>query len=193
MTDLFSKKVLVLDKTYQPMRIVDLRGAIYLVFREAANVIDSDYNVFDLREWITHSEIRMTIDSDFKALRSVDSAFGVPDVLIMRHYKQKQIRQSICTKKNVNFRDLNICQYCQVKLTYRESTIDHVVPVCKGGGLTWGNVVTACRSCNNKKGDKDLDKSGMKLYNDPKPLFWDRGWFKRFEQRYPNDVWKRFL
>ena len=75
MTDLFSKKVLVLDKTYQPMRIVDLRGAIYLVFREVANVIDEDYNVFDLKEWVHHSECRYGVDVDFKALRSVDSVW----------------------------------------------------------------------------------------------------------------------
>ena len=193
MTDLFSKKVLVLDKTYQPMRIVDLRGAIYLVFREVANVIDEEYNIFNLNEWIRHSEVRYNIDSEFKALRSVDSFFGVPEVLIMKNFKQKHVRKSQCTKKNVNFRDLYVCQYCQKRLSQGSATIDHVVPVSKGGGLTWKNVVTACRDCNNKKGDKDLDKCGMRLYTKPKPLYFDRGWFKRYEQRYPNSIWKRFL
>ena len=193
MTELFSKKVLVLDKTYQPMRIIDLRGAIYLVFREAANVIDADYNVFTLREWMHHSKCRHNIDADFQALRSVDSAFGVPDVLIMKNFKQRHVRQSNCTKKNVNVRDLYICQYCAAQLSQSKATIDHVIPASKGGQLTWDNAVTACRECNNKKGDKDLDKSGMKLYNNPKPLYWDRGWFKRYESRYPNEVWKRFL
>jgi 5-methylcytosine-specific restriction endonuclease McrA len=190
---MFNKRILVLDKNYQPIRIVDLRGAIYLVFREAANVIDADYNVFNLREWITHSEIRISIDSEFKALRSVDSAFGVPDVVILKHFKQKYTRQSICTKKNIGFRDLYICQYCSEKLTRSESTIDHIVPVSKGGKLTWTNVVTSCRDCNNKKGNKDLDKSGLMLSNRPKPLFWDRSYFARYEKRYPNPVWKRFL
>ena len=190
---MFNKRVLVLDKNYQPIRIVDLKGAIYLVFREAANVIDADYNVFNLKEWIAHSEIRHTIDSEFKALRSVDSAFGIPDVVILKSFKQKHIRQSICTKKNIGFRDLYVCQYCSAKLTHSESTIDHVVPVSKGGKLTWTNVVTSCRDCNNKKGNKDLDKSGLMLSNKPKPLFWDRSYFIRYEQRYPNPVWKRFL
>lgn len=193
MTDLFSKKVLVLDKTYQPMRIVDLRGAIYLVFREVANVIDEDYNVFDLKEWVHHSECRYGVDVDFKALRSVDSVFGIPDVLIMKNFKQRNARQSNCTKRNVNIRDLYTCQYCAKQLTSSKATIDHVIPASKGGKLTWYNAVTACRDCNNKKGDKDLDKCGMKLYNQPKPLYLDRGWFKRYEQRYPNEVWKRFL
>ena len=193
MTDLFSKKVLVLDKTYQPMRIVNLKCAIYLLFREVANVIDQDYNVFNLQEWLKHSECRYGIDSEFKALRSVDSVFGIPDVLIMKNFKQKHVRASYCTKKNVNYRDLHICQYCAAQLTHKQATVDHVVPASKGGKLTWENAVTACRDCNNKKGDKDLDKSGMKLYNKPKPLMYDRGWFKRYEERYPNKSWKRFL
>lgn len=193
MTELFSKKVLVLDKTYQPMRIVDLRGAIYLIFREVANVIDQDYNTFNLREWLRHSECRYGVDSEFKALRSVDSVFGIPEVLIMKNFKQRHIRASHCTKKNVNFRDLYVCQYCTKKLSHKEATVDHVVPVSKGGDLTWENVVTACRDCNNKKSDKDLDKSGMKLYNKPKPLMYDRSWFIRYEKRYPNEAWKRFL
>lgn len=190
---MFNKRVLVLDKNYQPIRIVDLRGAIYLVFREAANVIDSDYNVFKLREWITHSEIRISIDSEFKALRSVDSAFGVPDVVMLKSFKQKRVRESICTKKNVSFRDLNVCQYCAKGLTHAESTIDHVVPVSKGGGLVWDNVVTSCRDCNNRKGNKDLDKSGLMLLNKPKPLLWDRNYFLKYEKRYPNPIWRRFL
>ena len=190
---MLSKRVLVLDRNYQPIRIVDLKGAIYLVFREAANVIDADYNVFNLKEWISHSEIRISIDSEFKALRSVDSAFGVPDVVILKNFKQKKVRESICTKKNVGFRDLNTCQYCAKKLSHSETTIDHVVPVSKGGQLIWGNVVASCRDCNNKKGNKDLDKSGLMLLNRPRPLLWDRGYFLRYEKRYPNPVWRRFL
>jgi len=53
---LMNKKILVLDRNYQPIRIVNVRGAIYLVFREAANVIDEDYYVFELQEWLRHSK-----------------------------------------------------------------------------------------------------------------------------------------
>ena len=83
---MLENRVLVLDKNYQPVRIVNVRGAIYLVFREAANVIDEDYNIFELGEWIRHSKHRIKIDKEFKALRSVDSAFGVPSVIISVSY-----------------------------------------------------------------------------------------------------------
>jgi hypothetical protein len=190
---LFSKKILVLDKNYQPIRIINLKGAIYLVFRGAAAVIDKEYNIYELNKWLEYSKEMLTEDKDFKALRSVDSAFGVPDVVILKEFKQRQVRKSYCTKKNVNFRDLFTCQYCSEELTYALSTIDHVVPVSKGGGHTWDNLVTCCRNCNNKKGDKDLDKTGFTLLNKPKPLFWDRGYFRKYESRYPNEIWRKFL
>ncbi len=183
----------MLDKNYQPIRIVNLKGAIYLIFREVAHVLDQDYNIFNLQEWLRHSELRHNVDEDFKALRSVNSAFGIPEVLKLKHFKQRKARKSSCTKNNIAFRDLHICQYCGKCLTHAGSTIDHIVPVSKGGTLSWDNVVTACKECNNKKGNKDLDKSGLMLLNIPKPLFWDREYFRKYERRFPNEVWKRFL
>jgi 5-methylcytosine-specific restriction endonuclease McrA len=48
----------------------------------------------------------------------------------------------------------------------KDLSLDHVVPRSKGGKLTWTNTVTACLSCNSKKGQtapQDLGKIGMKL------------------------------
>ena len=48
----------------------------------------------------------------------------------------------------------------------KDLSLDHVVPRSKGGKLTWTNTVTACLSCNSKKGQtapQDLAKIGMKL------------------------------
>jgi len=193
MTNLFNTKCLVLDRNYQPIRIVDLRGAIYLIFREVANVINQDYKKFNLQEWISHSEEQYKNNTNFRALRSVNSAFGIPDVVILKNFRQKNPRIPACTKNNIIFRDLYRCQYCETKLRHPETTIDHVVPVSKGGVLSWENAVTSCRTCNNKKGNKDLDKCGLMLSNIPKPLLWDRKYFRRYEERFPNEAWKRFL
>jgi hypothetical protein len=40
------------------------------------------------------------------------------------------------------------CAYCGGKF----ESLDHIVPVCQGGGTTAVNVVPACRPCNNRKG-----------------------------------------
>jgi 5-methylcytosine-specific restriction endonuclease McrA len=44
-----------------------------------------------------------------------------------------------------------LCHYCGRKVPVRELTMDHIVPIIRGGRSTRGNVVPACKDCNNKK------------------------------------------
>ncbi len=44
-----------------------------------------------------------------------------------------------------------ICNYCGQKFAPKELTMDHVVPVARGGTSTQGNIVPACKDCNAKK------------------------------------------
>lgn len=46
------------------------------------------------------------------------------------------------------------CAYCGWQMTYEESTLDHVIPLSKGGSNTIENIVLACRPCNEFKGDR---------------------------------------
>lgn len=57
------------------------------------------------------------------------------------------------------------CRYCG---STTGLTIDHVVPLSKGGKWVWENLVTACTKCNSKKGSKSLKQLGWKLKNKPK-------------------------
>lgn len=60
-------------------------------------------------------------------------------------------------------RDLRVCAYCGKVFSTDKLTRDHIIPVSKGGMDTWQNCVTACSTCNHKKGNKLLEKCGMKL------------------------------
>lgn len=44
-----------------------------------------------------------------------------------------------------------ICHYCGEKFQPKELTLDHIVPVARGGRSTKGNCVPACKECNNQK------------------------------------------
>lgn len=44
-----------------------------------------------------------------------------------------------------------VCHYCHHKVPPQELTMDHLVPVARGGRSTRGNVVPACKSCNSRK------------------------------------------
>jgi 5-methylcytosine-specific restriction endonuclease McrA len=44
-----------------------------------------------------------------------------------------------------------ICHYCGRNVGAENLTMDHVIPVSRGGRSTRGNCVPACKDCNNKK------------------------------------------
>ena len=57
-------------------------------------------------------------------------------------------------RKTPYFQELfrkGICHYCGGHFPPEELTWDHIVPVARGGRSTKGNMVVACRSCNQKK------------------------------------------
>lgn len=191
---ILNEKVLVLDKNFRPIRITNVRGAIYLVFREAANVIDSDYNIFTLNEWLRHSRHRTEMrDIDFRVLRSVNNVFGIPSTIILKNYIQRKVRTPACTKMNVFIRDMYECQYCGVKLPQGHATVDHIIPRSKGGALTWENAATSCRDCNNLKGSKTLLQCNMKLLKRPRPLSFDIKFFRYYAKRFRKAEWYMFL
>jgi 5-methylcytosine-specific restriction endonuclease McrA len=43
------------------------------------------------------------------------------------------------------------CHYCGKSVTPRELTMDHIMPIARGGKSAKGNIVTACKTCNSKK------------------------------------------
>ena len=44
-----------------------------------------------------------------------------------------------------------VCHYCGQQVGAANLTMDHVVPVARGGRSTRGNCVPCCKECNNKK------------------------------------------
>lgn len=59
-------------------------------------------------------------------------------------------------------RDQCICQYCHKAIeNHEEFELDHVIPLSKGGRDNYRNIVTSCRACNQKKGDKLPHEAGF--------------------------------
>ncbi len=44
-----------------------------------------------------------------------------------------------------------VCYYCEQPTLPKELTMDHIVPISRGGRSTKGNVVPSCKECNNNK------------------------------------------
>jgi len=62
--------------------------------------------------------------------------------------KARELRQSQWWR---NKRAQGRCAYCQGRFTPDELTMDHIVPLARGGRSTRGNVVPCCKMCNNRK------------------------------------------
>ena len=98
-----------------------------------------------------------------KIVHSPSFSMKLPSVIALKSYI-KPISNPNFTRFNVFLRDKFSCQYCGSK---KELTFDHLLPRSKGGKTDWDNVVTACSSCNVKKGGRLLNKSGMSLNQAP--------------------------
>jgi 5-methylcytosine-specific restriction endonuclease McrA len=44
-----------------------------------------------------------------------------------------------------------VCYFCKRKVAPKKLTMDHIVPIIRGGKSTKGNSVPVCKECNNKK------------------------------------------
>ena len=70
-----------------------------------------------------------------------------------RHIKRERARAREL-RNTPYFRNLfqqGICHYCGGHFPPDELTMDHIVPVVRGGRSTRGNVVVCCKECNNAK------------------------------------------
>ena len=125
-----------------------------------------------------------------KEVRSEKESFLLPSVVftnkIINPTSAKTIR---CNKKNLFYRDSGICQYCSIHLSLDESTIDHVVPKSKNGKHEWTNVVISCYKCNQKKGNKLLEKTSMILKSQPKRVLYHE---IILGQQDFNSAWKQY-
>ena len=73
-------------------------------------------------------------------------------------------------------------------------TIDHIIPVSKGGLNTWENLITACVPCNQKKSNKTIQESGMIMHFKPYKPIWSAEYLLQLSQiSFVKNDWKDFL
>lgn len=123
-------------------------------------------------------------------VRSSSWETKVPAVIMLKQmYRRK--RNPRFSRYNVYLRDMFTCQYCTTQFPQSQLTLDHVLPMSKGGKTTWDNIVTACYKCNN---DKD-SHTHIKPKNMPyQPDYYELANKRKqidFDIRHPS--WEAFL
>ncbi len=132
------EQTLILNASAEPLTFVPVRRAIVLILKERAEILESHV------ERRIHSERR-----------------EYPYPLVIRLVKYVEIPKrfrSVVSNPVLFARDSYTCQYCgRHKLDFKRRerlTREHVKPISRGGKDTWDNVVTACSTCNHKKGNR---------------------------------------
>jgi 5-methylcytosine-specific restriction endonuclease McrA len=139
--------VLVLNASYEPLRIVSVRRAMILLLQHKAELVEAAA----------------------QRLRAQGATFEVPLVVrLVRYVAIPRHRRLPCSRRGVIVRDRETCQYCGAQPGRARLTIDHVVPRSQGGTTTWENVVAACEACNHRKGSRTPQQAGMVLASAPR-------------------------
>lgn len=166
--------VLVLNKLWMAVRVIDARRAFSLLCRDLAEVIrvdDGSYAGYDFESWTEVSSLRDGYESispeDYEWVRTVRLELAVPKVIRLLGYDRLP-RQSVkLNRRNIFARDRNLCQFCGRSFPTSELSLDHVVPRSQGGESSWTNLVCACTRCNARKGGRTPEQARMKLIRKP--------------------------
>lgn len=188
--------VLVLNRSYMAVHVIEARRAFTLLCREMAEVIDLDdgnYANYNFDSWRAICEFRsQNKQPNEDWIRSVHFEILVPRVVRLLHYDRVPTHRLRFNRRNLFARDGHRCQYCGRNMPTSQLSIDHVMPRSRGGETSWENVVCACVKCNVKKGGRTPQEARMTLICTPRrpkhsPLL-------AYKLRNPKyESWKGFL
>ncbi len=138
-----NEPVLHLNANFAPLNVCSTRRAVELVFMGKAELILNGRG----------------------AIHTIRQDYPRPSVLRLGYMVKRPRPRVRLSKREIFRRDSHICQYCGSN--GRRLTLDHVIPRHKGGDHLWTNLVTACASCNLKKGGRTIQEARMSLRRPP--------------------------
>jgi len=149
-----NSRCLVLNADYTPLIIVDWKRAMIWLTTENSNIEIIDFYKDDFIQGTAGKQ------------------YPIPCVIRSKVYYRLNNQRVNFSRKNVFIRDNFECQYCGSNMSQVSLTYDHIIPKSvwnrnNGSPTNWTNIVTACISCNNKKGNRTPEQAKMKLLNKP--------------------------
>ena len=167
-----SANVLVLNRYFVAVHVVNVRRTLGLLFRQMAEVIhqeDGQFANYDFESWVIVSELRAEDKQPHEDwIRAVNFELQVPRVIRLLRFERVPQQSLRFNRRNLLARDGHRCQYCQRNFPPGQLSLDHVFPRSRGGQTTWDNVVTSCLKCNVQKGGRTPKEAHMKLLTKPK-------------------------
>ncbi len=165
------ENVLLLNASYEPLRVINWKRALCLLFAGKVEVLE-EYG---------------------REIRSISLTIRLPSVVRLLTLIRVKARGVKFSRQHIYARDQYECQYCGRRLPPGELTYDHVVPRSRGGETDWDNIVTCCIPCNRRKGGKPLEQSGLRLLRPPKKPAWSPYVSLTLGLHDPPDSWRHYL
>jgi hypothetical protein len=144
--------ILRLDTAGEPIRWIPWQIAVCLYSR-------------DMVAW-TAGESVLTFHGGICRETGMQSSIDVNSIIAVKRSKiSKYCQRGIppLNNRELFLRDGNLCMYCGIEYPDQHLTRDHVLPISRGGVDRWSNVVTACKSCNTRKGNRTPEESCIAL------------------------------
>ncbi|MFN8140038.1 MAG: HNH endonuclease [Fimbriimonadales bacterium] len=161
--------VLLLNCNYEPLHVCSLMRAVALLMKGKVEVLHLNGHT----------------------VRTTGTEFRAPSVIRLRYQIKRPLPVLRMSRHAILARDNYLCQYCG---SQRDLTIDHVVPRWVGGKHTWDNVVTCCRRCNLKKGEKTPAQARMTLAKPPRrPSYVPYISLPNYVKAQDRDDWLQYL
>jgi 5-methylcytosine-specific restriction endonuclease McrA len=135
--------VLVLNQNYEPLNVCDVRRAVGMLIGGKAEIVENGRG----------------------ELHFAGGALPFPSVIRLAYLIRRPRPRVRLTRREIFRRDNYTCQYCGQ--SSHSLTMDHVIPRFRGGPQTWDNLVSACPTCNRRKGSRTPEEAHMALLHRP--------------------------
>jgi 5-methylcytosine-specific restriction endonuclease McrA len=183
---ILERPTLVLNRSWQPVRISSVARSIVMVFNDAARIVDPEsYALYTWEDWAA-----LEPKDNEPVISAVGASFRVPEVVTLTRYDRVPQRGVSFNRRNLFKRDRYTCQYCGCRPGNSELSVDHIQPRSQGGLTTWTNCVLACVSCNARKADRTPHQAHMRLKKEPIQPTWQPLYAENFR---PIESWSKFL
>ena len=143
-----NSKVLRLNKAGTPIA--------WLSWQETATLLVKDQVIWSIGDTV------VTVRGGYNSAGE-RSELSLPSIIACSGKVDNHLFTPALSNSLLFARDQQLCLYCGTDFPMSELSRDHVIPTSRGGSDTWTNCVTACRRCNNRKGNLTPEQANMQL------------------------------
>lgn len=129
------------------------------------------------------------------SLHTSTASYPTASVVVLTRYIDIRKRRNASGKKRFHIfvRDHFRCQYCSKRFPPALLTLDHILPLSQDGPDDPENLATACKPCNQRKGNRTPDEARMPLLATPSALRYglSRALLEHYAEERPE--WRPYL